>query len=148
MLHTVSCVATSLQQAEELLERLERLRIPADLISCFLSERALDEDRILGRLQFEYIPISGIGRFFVAGPVVSKFQSATPAEIMDVFESMGFPPEVAREYTEILEDHHILIIVHCADHDCAERVRMGFRSAGAHEIYSSAMEKEEELVFA
>jgi hypothetical protein len=148
MLNTVSCVATSLQKAEELLDRLDQMGVPAGMISCFISERQLDEDRILGRIQFEYVNIDGRGRFFVAGPVLEEFKVPARRNIRNIFQDMGCQPEVAAEYEEILEDHHILILVHCADRECAQRIRMGFRSGGAYEIYSSDEQEQEEAAFA
>jgi hypothetical protein len=144
----ISCIVSSLPQLEQLLTELEVANLPVSAISCLIPDLALDEDRVLGRLQFEYVSIPGTGRFLAAGPILRAIEQ-NHRRLAMALEALGVPPDVAQQYQEVLEDHHFLLVAECATLGQARRVRFQFQRWGAQEIAQSepGVESEElELV--
>lgn len=110
--------------------------MPVSAISCLIPEQGLDEDRVLGRLQFEYVSFPLTGRFFAAGPMVRLIEQGNH-DLSSVLARLGVPAEMAKRYEEILEDHHTLIVAGCSTHEQARRIQFLFQSAGGQEIIDS-----------
>lgn len=134
---TIFGVATSLQQAGQILRDLKELGISPDEVSVLMPEIGIDENKAFGWLQFEDVQFEDLGPFLVSGPILHALdEEGTREGAVPAMVSLGLSEQEAQHFEEILLDHHILIAVHCSDENCRDEVDRLLRRDRVQELAS------------
>ncbi len=134
---TIFAVATSLQQAGQILRDLRNLQLSPDEVSVLMPEIGIDENRAFGWLQFEDVSFPDLGPFLASGPLLHTLaDEGTEDGAVPALIALGLGEDEAQHYEDLLLDHHILIAVHCSDDDCSTQVDELFRRDRAQELAS------------
>ena len=166
MAKAVFCIATSLSQAERIVESLKTSRFSNNDISVLFPDTQGTKDfahekstkapegaatgagtggvlgGVLGWLAgIGAIAIPGIGPFVAAGPIMALLGGAavgaTVGGITGALIGMGIPEYEAKRYESKLKEGKILISVHSENSDETDRAKTIFKNAGAEDISTS-----------
>jgi hypothetical protein len=84
------------------------------------------------------IAIPGIGPFLAAGPIVAALAgvgaAGTAGGLLGALIGVGIPEYEAKRYEGRIRKGHILLSVHCDDHDWARRAKDLLKQVGAEDV--------------
>ncbi len=167
---SVFCIAKSVSQAEQIVQRLQDSGFNASEISVLLPDTEGKHDighvkatkapegattgattggitgGVLGLLAgIGALAIPGVGPFIAAGPIMAALSGtaigATTGGIVGGLIGMGIPEIEAKRYEEKLKTGNYLIAVHTRDGDQTDRAKDIFKNAGADDVATSSMSK-------
>jgi hypothetical protein len=160
---SVFCIATSLNQAELIVDRLKTSGFSSNDISALFPEKGSTRDfahkkstkapegatagagtgvvvgGTLGWLAgIGALAIPGLGPLIAAGPIVAALSGAAVGGavggVAGALVGMGIPEYEAKRYEGKVKDGNILISVHAEDGDEIKRAKEIFEQAGAEDI--------------
>jgi hypothetical protein len=160
MENTVYCLATSEEQANEILTHLRNLGFSASEISVLLKSKntrniSVEEDAVrgarkggiagaLGALALTVLTIPALGPLAVAGPIVSVLGGAAAGGVIGglaggsgALTHIGIPERDSAPIEQKLHNGAILFAVHTSDPVRRDRALRVFKSAGAEDICGS-----------
>ena len=163
MKNLVYCLATSEEQADEILMHLRNLGFKSSEVSVLLKDNpqtkniSVQEDAIrgaekgglvggvLGALAgLTALTIPGFGPFVVAGPLLSGLGGAAVGSVIGglaggsgALTRIGIPKHAASRIESKLHQGAILAAVHSDDPARLDKALRVFKSSGADEIYAS-----------
>jgi hypothetical protein len=169
---SVFCIATSLSQAELIVDRLKAAGFSNNDISALLPERGSTRDfahkkstkapegaaagagtgaalgGVLGWLAgIGALAIPGVGPLVAAGPIAAALSGAAVGGavggITGALVGLGMPEYEAKRYEGKIKDGNILISVHADDSDEIDRAKDIFEEAGAEDISTAGEPKPE-----
>lgn len=156
-------IATSIAQAEDILERLRIVGFARDDISVLLPDVTTSRDfahekgskapegavtgagtggligGALGLLAgIGALAIPGVGPLIAAGPIMAALSGvavgAAVGGLAGALVGMGVPEYVAKRYAGKIEEGNILVSVHADDSSQAKMASQVLETAGAHDI--------------
>jgi uncharacterized membrane protein len=159
----VYAIATSLAQAEDILERLRIVGFSRDDVSVLLPDVTTSRDfghekgskapegavtgagtgGILGGAVgllagIGALAIPGVGPLIAAGPIMAALSGiavgAAVGGLAGALVGMGIPEYVAKRYAGKIEDGNILVSVHADDADSVKSAKEVLEAAGAQDI--------------
>lgn len=160
---SVFCIATSRQQADQIVDQLKAADFSNNDISALFADKGTSHDfahemhtkapegavtgagtgGILGGALgwiagIGALAIPGLGPFIAAGPIMAALSGAaigaTLGGITGGLIGMGIPEVEARRYEDKLKDGNILISVHTENSEEISRAKDILTHAGAHDI--------------
>ncbi|PYI81036.1 MAG: hypothetical protein DME26_20585 [Verrucomicrobia bacterium] len=169
---SVFCIATSLNQAEVIVDRLKGAGFSNNDISALFPERGSTRDfahkkstkapegatagagtgaalgGVLGWLAgIGALAIPGFGPLIAAGPIAAALSGAAVGGAMGglagALVGLGMPEYEAKRYEGKVRDGNILISVHADDSDEIDRAKEIFEDAGAEDIATAGEPKPE-----
>jgi len=151
---SVFCIATSLDQADQLVERLKTVSFSNKSISALFADKNTNRDfahmnetkaperaatgtgvgQALGWIAgIGALAIPGAGPFIAAGPIMTALSGATDG-IAGGLIRLGLPDSEAKRYEGKVTEGNILISVHTEDVGDIARATDLFKQAGAQDI--------------
>lgn len=163
---SVFCIATTLNQAENIVDRLKTNGFSNSDISVLLPDKETTRDfahekhtkapegiatgasaggvvgGTLGWLAgVGALFIPGVGPFIAAGPIIAALSAAavgaTVGGIAGGLIGLGIPELEAKRYEGKIKEGNLLISVHAEDSDEIEAAKAIFKAAGAEDICST-----------
>ena len=163
----VFCIATSRQQAETIVDRLQSSGFPTSEISILLPDTEGRHDighvkatkapegattgvtaggitgGVLGLLAgIGALAIPGVGPFIAAGPIMAALSGAAVGGavggIAGGLIGLGIPEIEAKRYEEKLKSGNYLVAVHVRNDDEEDRAEDIFEQAGAEDVTTSS----------
>lgn len=160
---SVFCIATSREQADQIVDDLKAAGFSSDDISALFPDKGTSRDfahekktkapegtvagastggvvgGALGWLAgIGALAIPGIGPFIAAGPIMAALSGAavgaTVGGITGALVGLGMPELEAKRYERKVRDGNILLSVHCDDSDEVDTVKDIFEAAEADDI--------------
>lgn len=167
---SVFCIATSLNQAERIVDNLQASGFPSNDISVLLPDTTGTGDfghvkstkasegiatgattggiagGAIGLLAgIGALAIPGLGPFIAAGPLMAALSGAavgaTAGGIVGGLIGLGIPEIEAKRYEDRLKKGNYLIAVHAVDGDRVKRAKEIFDAEGAEDISTIGEEK-------
>lgn len=162
MKNGVYCLATSEEQADDILTHLRNLNFRSSEVSILLKDKrtkniSVQEDVLrgaekgsllggaLGALAgLTALTIPVVGPILAAGPIVAAIGGAAVGGVVGglaggsgALTRIGVPRNAAPRFEKMLSEGGILIVVHSEDPARLDTALRVFKSSGADEIYSS-----------
>lgn len=163
MAKAVFCIAQTLDQAEDIVDRLKMAGFSNNDISALVADKSGTKDFAisnqtkapegtatgvgagvvlgggLGWLAgIGALAIPGLGPFIAAGPIMAALSGAaiggTVGGITGALVGMGIPEYEAKRYEGKVKGGNALISVHSEDSEETERAKQIFKAAGAQDI--------------
>lgn len=164
---SVFCIATSLQQADEIVEQLKRANFSNSDISVLFPDKGTTRDFahekhtkapegavagastggvIGGALGWiagiGALAIPGVGPFIAAGPIISTLSGAAVGAALGGITGgligLGIPELEAKRYEGKIREGNILLSVHTQNSEELDRAEDIFANAGAQDICATA----------
>lgn len=166
MSKSVLCIATTLGQAERIVQQLQSQGFPASEISVLMPDTSGHHDfghvkqtkapegtatgaatggvagGVIGLLAgIGALAIPGVGPLIAAGPIMAALSGAavgaTAGGVVGGLIGLGIPEIEAKRYEEKLKNGNYVIAVHGHDSDEVDRAEKIYKDAGAEDITTS-----------
>ena len=170
---SVFCLATSIEQADQIVDKLKRENFSNNDISALFPDKGTSRDfahekntkapegavtgagtgGVIGGalgwiVGIGALAIPGVGPFIAAGPIMAALSGAaigaTAGGIAGGLIGMGFPEIEAKRYEGKIRDGNILISVHTENSEEITHAKAIFTKAGAQDICTTGEESTDE----
>jgi hypothetical protein len=149
------CIATSLNQADQIVERLKTANFSNGDISALFADKNANRDfahrnntqapervaiggLVGGALGWiagiGALAIPGAGPFIAAGPIMATLSGAATGGIAGALMAMGIPEIEAKRYEGEVKEGNVLVSVHTDDAGDLARAKDLFQQAGSQDV--------------